>query len=91
MADIIDIDEKRPHKAGQAMCLDCRYEWTAVTPAGTFHMDCPKCQSKRGRWLIDADEREVDKFICTLMKENRALKQLVADLVLNAKERAEET
>lgn len=87
MAEIIDMDEKRRHKAGMAACIACRHKWTAVAPEGTYHLECPNCKEVKGRWQIEPDEAEMEDFVCSLMKENRALKQLVADLTLDAQEK----
>lgn len=34
-----------PWCAGQAQCLDCGREWTAVWPLGAEALECPSCES----------------------------------------------
>jgi len=41
--------EQSPHLAGEARCLSCLHEWTAVTPVGTFRdLECPACGLAKG-------------------------------------------
>ena len=49
-ATVLNLDEHRPHSAGEAICLECRHMWAAVTPIGSYQFDCPKCGSGMGRW-----------------------------------------
>lgn len=57
---IHSILENKPHIAGAAKCLDCAYEWVAVSPAGTVDIECPKCETLRGVYYtpIPPDESE---------------------------------
>ena len=45
MAEIISIEENMPHKVSEVICIDCKYRWLAVRPAGTHlkDLECPKC------------------------------------------------
>ncbi len=53
MADIVQF---RPRAAeerwieGPALCLECRYQWHAVVPAGTWWLQCPSCETDKGRF-----------------------------------------
>lgn len=47
---MIDIREKRPHMAGNALCLQCKHEWAAVAEIGEVCIDCPACGLHRGVW-----------------------------------------
>lgn len=43
-----------PHVTGQAACLDCKHEWTAVIEQSAFEesdgwLECPACALERGR------------------------------------------
>lgn len=49
---------KRPvadeqHGAGQAFCIQCKHEWTAVAPTGTVDLECPKCHTHKGKWKFE--------------------------------------
>lgn len=48
MGEVVSLDERRPHLAGPAKCLECKHEWTAVTPVGTANLECPSCNLPKG-------------------------------------------
>lgn len=49
MADIIYLDEHRPHITGHAVCHECGREWTAVVDARcTTELECPSCRAMAG-------------------------------------------
>lgn len=48
MADVIDLDERRPHYAGLCSCLNCRHEWTGVAPTMATVLECPSCGTMHG-------------------------------------------
>lgn len=52
MGDVVSfpVTDDSPHLSGQARCLDCGHEWTAVAPVGTPVLDCPNCETNRGVW-----------------------------------------
>lgn len=43
MSNIHDLSQERvarePHSTGPARCLDCGYEWVAVSPTGTVWLE----------------------------------------------------
>ena len=45
MGELIDLDEKRPHKVSEVICLKCLNRWISVRPVGTLLKDlqCPRC------------------------------------------------
>lgn len=45
MGQIINIEENLPHKVSEVICINCKYRWLAVRPAGTRlkDLECPKC------------------------------------------------
>lgn len=45
MGKLIDLDENRPHKVSEVVCLKCLHRWIAVRPVGTLlkELHCPKC------------------------------------------------
>lgn len=53
MSNVIDFakakEAQTPHASGTCYCMACRHEWVAVWPVGTTQMECPECQSMRGR------------------------------------------
>jgi len=48
MADVINIDEQRPHLTGEARCVACGHTWVAVAPVGTKELECPECLTEKG-------------------------------------------
>lgn len=46
------------HGAGQAFCLGCGHEWTAVVPTGTIQLECPSCKAHKGRWRFEFSPAE---------------------------------
>lgn len=40
--------DNTPHISGGARCLNCGHEWEIVVPVGTFSLDCPKCDMRKG-------------------------------------------
>lgn len=49
---VIDMEARRaakhPHQTGEALCLHCEHEWTAVAPVGTQWLECPLCKVEKG-------------------------------------------
>ncbi len=41
------------HGAGEAFCVGCGHTWAAVAPTGTVNLQCPACQSEKGRWKFE--------------------------------------
>lgn len=62
-AEVIQLDEMRPHSSGEVLCLACANEWVAVTPVGTVWLDCPACKLTRGRYKY-AHTREGAHWQC---------------------------
>lgn len=60
MSNVIDLDAHRsnPHLAGPAKCLACQHEWAAAAPVGTYHLECPRCHTKRGVWRFACNGRQ---------------------------------
>lgn len=50
MSDIINLDDHRPHRSGQAKCTNCKHVWAAVSPVGCDDLECPECGLCRGVW-----------------------------------------
>lgn len=48
MADVISIDEHRPHYAGPCSCRSCKHEWTGVVPTMAAVLECPSCRTMNG-------------------------------------------
>lgn len=48
MGELIELDEKRPHLAGEAHCIQCGKEWAFVAPIGTVFLECPDCHVEKG-------------------------------------------
>lgn len=64
VAEIVELDARRPHRSERAACLRCEHEWQAVYPAsyrGPF-LECPAC-GKRAGWtelLTTGDDGDGD-------------------------------
>ncbi len=58
MDNVVDLSKKReeqnPHVTGTCICLGCKHEWVAVSPAGTTEFECPSCTLLKG----------VHKYLC---------------------------
>jgi len=39
-----------PSLTGPAICIQCKYKWTAVAPAGVYLLECPECGLEKGVW-----------------------------------------
>lgn len=48
MAEVIDLDERRPHYAGLCSCINCKHEWTGVVPTMAKVLECPSCRTMNG-------------------------------------------
>ena len=51
MADIIELDEHRPHECFEAICLHCKFRWLAVCPVDVVPMkdwECDECGKMGG-------------------------------------------
>jgi hypothetical protein len=67
MMGVIDLDQRRlakaPHREGPARCLNCKHEWHAVAPVGTWQLECPACGTSQG--LFDGvSSTEGDQLMC---------------------------
>jgi hypothetical protein len=51
MNNVVSLLERRPHRSGNARCLNCKHEWVAVSPAGTITLECPSCATFQGVYL----------------------------------------
>lgn len=62
MGKIINIEEKRPHKVSEVMCVKCFRRCIAVRPVGVLlkEMDCPNCGS--GFIIETGEEIEIDEL-----------------------------
>ena len=52
MADVVGIDEHRPHDAGPVVCARCQHTWVAVRPSGATSLECGKCGAHMGGSLL---------------------------------------
>ena len=58
MSDVTNILERKPHMAGNAVCLHCKHEWQAVSPIGCTVLECPECKMEKGvyRYLVTPEK-----------------------------------
>lgn len=62
---VVNLQERRPHMTGEAVCMACRHEWIAVAPQGTWDLECPECGTNHGVWRNPAlAEKPVWKCKC---------------------------
>ena len=47
---VINLDDHRPHREGQAKCAHCRHTWHAVAPVDAGNLECPECGLCKGVW-----------------------------------------
>ena len=60
---VTDIMSRRPHRAGPAVCLQCRHEWEAVSPLDTIALECPKCKTMQGVY-VGLSKTELPQLQC---------------------------
>lgn len=53
-----DESKTERHGTGLAFCILCKHEWQAVAPLGTTQLQCPKCESHKGRFKFPFDPPE---------------------------------
>lgn len=50
--NIVSLDQfkkdNEPHCSGVAKCIGCKHTWVAIAPVGTFHLECPNCETFKG-------------------------------------------
>jgi hypothetical protein len=65
MSDVIELDSKRPHLAGEALCVGCKHEWAAVVQdIGVIpELECPKCSLMTG-YFKDVFQPECERWVC---------------------------
>lgn len=56
-------DSKSPHINGEAKCMSCQHEWSAIVPQGVFEFQCPNCKLMKGAFNKSIDPNE-DIFSC---------------------------
>lgn len=66
------------HLSGPARCIECRHEWEAVAPVGTYELQCPQCESMKGMYIGPVDE-DGEKWICHCGSD--AFKVLRAEII----------
>jgi len=47
MKPIIDINENKPHKVSEVICIACHWRWICVRPSNVYlkELECPACGS----------------------------------------------
>lgn len=60
---VIGIETARPHLSGPARCLDCKHEFVAVAPVGTYCMTCPSCGADKAARFSMIDP-PTDVWVC---------------------------
>ena len=47
------LEAETAHKASEAKCLDCGFEWVAIAPIGAKDLECPNCTRISGEFKDD--------------------------------------
>lgn len=44
----ININDNKPHKVSEVICINCQYRWIAVRPTATLlkELECPNCNNQ---------------------------------------------
>jgi hypothetical protein len=55
MSNVIQLRKpvEDQHGSGDAFCIACKHEWLAVAPTGTTQLECPECQTMKGRFKFE--------------------------------------
>jgi len=53
-AEIISLDDLKPHMSGEARCLLCGHKWVSVSPTGTIWLECSECHTMKGTYIYPA-------------------------------------
>jgi transcription elongation factor Elf1 len=59
-ADVINLDDHRPHEVGPVVCTSCGYSYILVIPVKRDvdeGFECPECHKMTVRWMT-VDEAE---------------------------------
>ena len=63
--NIINLDDKRPHKTDSVICLSCLHDWQAVYPGNTDinNLECPNCKDQNSIKFNLITARKIIKFL----------------------------
>ncbi len=67
MGELVQMEDRQPHLAGEARCLQCGHTWAAVAPSGVPLLECPSCHTLKGAWIgpvVPPDGEEVWQCQC---------------------------
>ena len=61
MNKVVSINKNEKFASGEAFCLNCNHEWTAIAPVGTIQLECTNCKTMKGlfRFPFHVSEGEV--------------------------------
>ena len=65
-ANVVDLDDHRPHTAKYVACMACGHDWVAVSPAGTALLECSKCGAMAGEPVAIHDCEWFRRFMAGL-------------------------
>jgi hypothetical protein len=52
------------HMTGDAFCICCKHTWVAVAVIGTEWLECPNCETTKGRFNFPVVAKEVAHWNC---------------------------
>ena len=59
ITNCVNIDDARPHKVSEVICVNCGHRWIAVRPSETKlrQLECPNCR-KQGYTIETGEEAQ---------------------------------
>lgn len=52
---VVQFADYKPHAAGEAICISCKYEFVSVTRTGVVWFECPSCGVEKATWKYRFD------------------------------------
>lgn len=80
-ADVVSIDDFRPHDTGYVVCMSCAHDWVGAFPVGVNRFECPKCGEMHGEIVNYKDKNWFARFMSGRSGADAAKRTLV---LLNA-------
>jgi len=73
MANVVNLDDHRPHTAQYVACMDCAHDWVAVAPKAVGKLECPSCGSMSGEPVSIHDKTWFNRFMSGKDQTKRTL------------------
>ena len=90
-SDVIELNNRRPHRAKRVVCMNCVNTWVAVFPSNTTGLECSECgamegepfQSNNFEWFrrfMDRSEQHKTKKMREASVKKRTLVLIIEDM-----------